>query len=382
MHRSALRAREHMTMSGTNNQRYHERFMLRCLELAEKGAGYVSPNPMVGSVLVAGGQVIGEGYHERFGGPHAEVNAIASVKDKARLRQSTLYVNLEPCSHHGKTPPCCDLLIEKKIPRVVIACVDPHEKVAGKGIQKLREAGVEVIEGVLRDRSLKLNEAFVKSHEKNMPFVSIKLAQSLDGKIATAKGVSQWITGYEARKEVHRQRGRYDAVLTGSLTVLADDPLLTVRHVEGRNPLRVVLDRMLRIPETANVFNEDAPTLLITSKEKAEAVQLDRLQKKGIEVACVNEVQDGLDLHEVMRFLHAKHILSVFVESGPRLSASLLRSMLVDKVYIHVAPKLIGSDGLDSFAPLGVDAPDQAFGLRFEQPCFFGEDLLIEAYVL
>ena len=371
-----------MTVNGTNDQRYHERFMLRCLELAEKGAGYVSPNPMVGSVLVADGQVIGEGYHERFGGPHAEVNAIASVREKARLRQSTLYVNLEPCSHHGKTPPCCDLIIENKIPRVVVACKDPHEKVAGKGIQKLSEAGIEVIEGVLRDRSLKLNEVFVKSHEKNMPFVSIKLAQSLDGKTATAKGVSQWITGCEARKEVHRQRSRYDAVLAGSFTVLADDPLLTVRHVEGRNPLRVVLDRSLRIPEAANVFNEDAPTLLITSTEKAGAVELDRLHQKGIEVACVNEVQDGLDLHEVLRFLHAKHILSVFVESGPRLSASLLRAGLADKVYIYVAPKLIGSGGLDSFAPLGVDTPDQAFGLRFEPPLYFGQDLLIEAYIV
>lgn len=371
-----------MTVNEKSSLQHHERFMSRCLELAEKGAGYVSPNPMVGSLIVCEDRIIGEGFHERFGGPHAEVNAIASVTDDLLLRQSTLYVNLEPCSHYGKTPPCSDLIIEKKIPRVVVACKDPHERVAGQGIQKLRDAGVEVLEGVLEEKSRKLNEAFIKSHVKNMPFVSLKLAQTLDGKIATANGLSKWITGTQAREHVHRLRSRYDVVLTGSATVLADDPLLTVRHCRGRNPLRVVLDRNLQLPETARVFNGDARTLVFACKDNADPVKLERLKQKRIEVAFVNEHEGGLDLVEVLGFLHAKNMLSVFVETGARLSGSFLRSRLVDKMYIYIAPKIFGGDGLNSFSPLGVDTPGEAFGFRFEPPSLFGEDLLLETYIL
>lgn len=360
---------------------HHEHFMSRCLQLARKGAGYVSPNPMVGSVLVVDNRIVGEGFHQRFGGPHAEVNAIACVDGEALLPRSTLYVNLEPCSHHGKTPPCSDLIIQKKIPRVVVACRDPHKKVAGKGIAKLRKAGVEVIEGILEKEALKLNEAFVKSHVKNMPFVALKLAQTLDGKIATVTGRSKWITGKEARRHVHSLRSCYDAVLTGSATVLADDPRLTVRHTMGRNPLRVVLDRTLQLPHTAKIFNGDAPTLLFTSVGSSDTMKLDLLQKNGVEVVHINEKRNGLDLEEVLSVLYAKGILSVFVEAGSRLSASLLRSMLVDKVYIYIAPKLFGGDGLDSFAPLDVHTPDKAFHFHFEAPFFFGEDILLEAYM-
>ncbi len=359
----------------------HERFMLRCIELAEKGAGKVSPNPMVGSVLVVGSAVIGEGYHERFGGVHAEVNAIASVRDRSMLHKATLYVNLEPCSHFGKTPPCADLIIEKGIPRVVVACRDPHDKVAGRGIERLRDAGVEVIENVLRDKALQLNEAFVKSHEKGMPFVAVKLAQTLDGKVATGKGLSKWITGEEARQEVHRQRSRYDAVLSASSTVLADDPLLTVRHVEGRNPVRVVLDRHLRIPLTAKVFNSEARTFLFTANGMAENSRIGLLREKDVEVYSVKDHESGLDLKEVMHLLHDKGILSVYVESGPRLAASLIRARLVDKLFLYIAPLLFGGDGLDAVASIGVEAPDKAPRLRYETPRFFGEDLLIEAYL-
>ncbi len=372
-----------MTVSKKNDvPLLHERFMSRCLALAEKGAGSVSPNPMVGSLLVAHGQIIGEGYHEKFGGPHAEVNAIASVKDQSLLEQSTLYVNLEPCSHYGKTPPCSDLIIEKKIPRVVVSCRDPHKKVAGEGLRKLREAGVEVIEGVLEEQSLKLNEAFVKSHEKNMPFVALKLAQTLDGKIATAKGLSQWITGEKAREHVHVLRSRYDAILTGSSTVIADDPRLTVRHTAGRNPLRVILDRTLQLPVTANVFNDDAKTLVFTSESAFDLPKREELQQKGIEVVGVGEGKNGLDLVDMLRVLHTRNVLSVLVEAGSRLSGALLRSMLVDKIYMYIAPKLFGGDGLDSFAPLGVENPDEAFNVRFEPPRCFGKDLLLECYVV
>ena len=367
--------------SGTE-PRSHERFMLRCLELAEKGAGFTSPNPMVGSVIVHDNAVIGEGYHEQYGKPHAEVNAIAAVHDHALLQQSSLYVNLEPCSHHGKTPPCSDLIIEKKIPRVIVACRDPHKKVAGRGMQRLREAGVEVIEGVLQEEAQKLNEAFFKSHVKNMPFVALKLAQTFDGKIATAKGLSKWITGQQSREHVHRLRSRYDAVLTGAATVVADDPLLTVRHCAGRNPLRVVLDRDLRLPETSRVFNTDAPTLVFASEERIDPHKYAIMEKKGVEIVVVPEHAGGLDIKSVLAVLHKKNILSVFVESGSRLSGSFLRLHLADKVYMYIAPKIFGGDGLSSFAPLGVDAPEEAVRLRFEQPSVFGNDVLLEAYLI
>ncbi len=372
-----------MTVEDKNEFRRHERYMSRCLELAGKGAGYVSPNPMVGSVLVLDGQIIGEGYHERYGGPHAEVNAIASVKDSEQLRQSTLYVNLEPCSHHGKTPPCSDLIIQKNIPRVVMACRDPHRMIAGRGIQKLLEAGVEVIEGVLKERSLKLNEAFIKSHVRNLPFVSLKLGQTIDGKIATVNGLSKWITGQPARDHVHLLRSRYDAVLTGSGTIVADDPLLTVRHMQGRNPLRVILDRRLQLPDTVNVYNSEASTIVFASVDSGDvSAKKERLQQKGVEVVCVRERNGQLDLEEILRVLHAKGVLSVFVETGSRLSGSLLQSGLVDKIYMYIAPKIFGGDGLDSFAPLGVDSPQGAIVLRFEPPVFFGNDILLESYVL
>jgi len=371
-----------MTVEDKKEFRRHEHYMSRCLELAEKGAGYVSPNPMVGSVLVLDGQIIGEGYHEQYGAPHAEVNAIASVKDSEQLHESTLYVNLEPCSHHGKTPPCSDLIIQKNIPRVVVACRDPHRKVAGRGIQKLLDAGVEVIEGVLEERSLKLNEAFIKSHVKNLPFVSLKLGQTIDGKIATVNGLSKWITGQPARDHVHLLRSRYDAVLTGSGTIVADDPLLTVRHLPGRNPLRVILDRRLQLPDTVNVYNSEASTIVFTSVDSGDtSAKKERLQQKGVEVVCVRERDGRLDLEEILRLLHVKGVLSVFVETGSRLSGSLLQSGLVDKIYLYIAPKIFGGDGLDSFAPLGVDSPQGAISLRFEPPVFFGNDILLESYV-
>ncbi|NTU53249.1 MAG: bifunctional diaminohydroxyphosphoribosylaminopyrimidine deaminase/5-amino-6-(5-phosphoribosylamino)uracil reductase RibD, partial [Chlorobiaceae bacterium] len=221
-------------------------FMGRCLELAARGEGSVSPNPMVGSVIVHKGRIIGEGWHQRYGEAHAEVNAIASVADQSLLSDSTLYVNLEPCSHFGKTPPCADLIVDRRISRVVVGCTDPHEKVAGKGITRLREAGIVVTVGVLEAESERLNEAFMTAHRKGRPFVVLKTAQTLDGRIATSTGASKWITGGDSRSEVHRLRSLHDAVMCGASTVLADDAELTVRHCEGCQPLRVLLDSRLQ----------------------------------------------------------------------------------------------------------------------------------------
>ena len=323
-------------------------FMRRCLELALKGAGSVSPNPMVGSVIVHNGEIIGQGYHEKFGGPHAEVNAIASVSDKGLLRHSTLYVNLEPCSHFGKTPPCSDLIIAEGISRVVVGCRDPHDAVAGKGIAKLRDAGIEVTEGVLEAESMKLNEAFIKSHTAGLPLVTLKLAQTLDGKIATSLGASRWITGEEARTEVHRLRSIYDAVIIGEATIRVDDALLTVRHCKGRHPLRVVLDRKLSLPLNAKIFGSEAETILFASSSWSDLPKVEELRQKGVTVLFVKEHAGELDLKEVLHELHKRRILSVMVEGGNRLSASFIREKLVDKIYMFIAPKLFGGDGLSA----------------------------------
>jgi len=356
-------------------------FMRRALALAVQGAGSVSPNPMVGAVIVHNGEIIGEGYHQKFGGTHAEVNAIASVSDEQKLRDATLYVTLEPCAHFGKTPPCSDLIIQKALARVVIGCRDPHVAVAGKGIARLHEAGIPVIEGVLEADCLRCNEAFIKSHTKGLPFVTIKLAQTFDGKIATSLGTSHWITGEEARSEVHRLRSIHDAVLIGEATVRADDSQLTVRHCAGRNPLRVVLDRRLRLPLDVKIFDTAAPTILFASSSWERLPKVELLRNRGVIVLFVNEHAGELDLEQVLVELHKRKILSVMVEGGSRLSASFVRARLVDKITMFIAPKLFGGDALSSFAPLGISMPDQSVNLRFDPPQFFGNDVLLEAYI-
>ena len=361
---------------------FDEACMRRCLELALRGAGSVSPNPMVGSVVVHEGRIIGEGWHERYGGPHAEVHAIGAVREPELLPVSTLYVNLEPCSHFGKTPPCCDLIISRKIHRVVVGCVDPHDRVAGRGIARLREAGIDVTVGVLGEESERLNEAFMTSHRKGRPFVMLKIAQTLDGRIATSLGASKWITGKESRVVVHRLRSRYDAVLTSSSTVAADNAELTVRHCEGRQPLRVLLDRQLRVPVESKVFGPDAGTLVFASARSAEPGSVALLQARGVEVVMVDESAGRLDLVQVLAELHRRRVLSVMVEAGSRLTAAFVRERLVDKLQLFVAPRLFGGDGLPSFGMLDVLLPDQSVNLRFADIGMVGEDLMIEAYVI
>ncbi len=356
-------------------------FMRRALELAMLGAGRVSPNPVVGAVVVCDQQIIGEGYHQEFGGPHAEVRAIASVADESLLTHSTLYVTLEPCAHFGKTPPCSDLIVEKGIGCVVIGCRDPHVKVAGKGIAKLHAAGIVVREGVLEAECVRCNEAFIKSHTTGLPFVALKLAQTLDGKIATSLGASRWITGEESRSEVHRLRSIYDAVMVGEATARSDDAQLTVRHCSGRNPLRVVLDCRLSLPLESKIFDSEAPTLVAASSVYAGSPKAVQLRERGVELFFVDEHSGKLNLQQVLAELHKRRVLSVLVEGGSRLSASFIREKLVDKILIFLAPKLFGGDGLSAFAPLGVSIPGQAVNFRFGCPKFFGPDLLVEAYV-
>ncbi len=358
-------------------------FLQRCLDLARRGAGNVSPNPMVGSVIVHDGQVIGEGWHEQYGGPHAEVNAIASVADQELLRESTLYVNLEPCSHFGKTPPCCDLIIARRLKRVVVGCLDPFEAVSGRGVEKLRQAGIPVTVGVLREESERLNEAFLTYHGRKRPFVMLKVAQTLDGRIATSLGVSKWITGEASRDEVHRLRSTSDAVLSTSSTVIADGAELTVRrHAARRQPLRVLLDRHLQVPFDSPVYNDRAGTLVFMCPEVADPERVRQLEHRGIEVVGVGQAASGLDLDAVFSELYRRQVLSVMVEAGGRLAASLVRAKLVDKLQLFIAPRLFGGDGLPSFATLDVQVPGASFNLRFSSVRMAGQDIVLEGYMV
>ncbi|MDX2128493.1 MAG: bifunctional diaminohydroxyphosphoribosylaminopyrimidine deaminase/5-amino-6-(5-phosphoribosylamino)uracil reductase RibD [Chloroherpetonaceae bacterium] len=357
------------------------RFMKRCLSLAKRGEGLVSPNPMVGSVVVYKGKIIGEGWHKKYGEWHAEVNAINSVKNPEFLSKSTLYVNLEPCSHFGKTPPCSDLIIEKKIPKVVIGCKDPFPKVSGRGIKKLSEAGVEVHFGLLEQESKQLNEHFISFHANHRPFFGIKVAQSLDGRIATATKDSKWISSESARAYAHLLRSQYDAVMIGTGTALTDNPALTVRNTKGRNPKRIVLDRKLSIPLHATIFSNDSPTFLFTSRVNKKHPKIKALSNKGILIRFVGEKQEGLNIEEISQSLFDEKILSVLVEGGGKLHASLLKLGLGDKIHIFISPKIIGGDGTPSIGTLGIKSISESLSIEQNVLKVFGDTLLIEGYL-
>ena len=248
-----------------------EFFMQRCIELASKAMGCASPNPMVGSVIVYNNKIIGEGYHEKYGSHHAEVNAINSVKDKSLLSKSTLYVNLEPCAHFGKTPPCSDLIIQNKIPEVVIGCVDTFSEVSGKGIERMRSVGIDVKVGVLENESRELNKRFFTFHEKKRPYIILKWAESKDGFIAPKNQTKPfWMTSSESKKLAHKWRAEEDAILIGRITAEKDNPSLTVREVEGSNPIRIVIDKDLKLSADFNLFNNDAKTIIFNQLKSEE----------------------------------------------------------------------------------------------------------------
>jgi diaminohydroxyphosphoribosylaminopyrimidine deaminase/5-amino-6-(5-phosphoribosylamino)uracil reductase len=322
--------------------------MQRCLELARKGAGNVNPNPMVGCVIVRNGKIVGEGFHEIFGGPHAEIIALKRAGKKAK--GATMYVSLEPCSHFGKTPPCTNAIIQAGISRVVIASKDPNPLVIGRGIQRLREAGIRVNVGLLQKEAEQLNEKFFKFMKTGLPFVGIKLAQTLDGRIADVAGKSRWITSKNTRKEVHRLRSEFDSVLVGAHTVLHDNPELTVRFVKGNNPVRVVIDGRLSIPTSCVIFNTTAaPTWLLTSAKavKANIQKVLKLVSQGVRVLPVSSAYN-LNAESILRILAAEGVSSVFIEGGAYTIDAFVNRFLADKLYLFVAPKILG-DGLNGF---------------------------------
>ena len=359
-----------------------KKYMERALQLAENGRGYTSPNPMVGAVVVRAGQIVGQGYHARAGLPHAEVNALNQARAEAETKGSTLYVSLEPCCFSGRTPPCTDAIIQAGIDRVVCAVEDPNPKVSGRGIQMLRGAGIDVEVGCMEHEARRLNEFYFKYMRTGVPFVSLKIAQTLDGRIAASNGSSRWISGEESRRCVHGLRSQHDAVLVGVTTVAKDDPELTVRFVEGENPIRIVLDRTLSIPLESRVVIEGGQgrTIVATSDE-ADSFRKKQLQAKGLDVWSfpMNEGRN-FDLKALLKKAAEESITSLLVEGGSEVFSTFLRSRLVDKIYIFLAPIILGS-GLSSIGDIGIDTIGGALPLRdFEvQRC--GEDVLVTGYV-
>ena len=306
----------------------HNFYMNKCLELALKGKGNVAPNPMVGSVIVHKDEIIGEGYHKEYGKAHAEVNAISSVKNKNLLKESVLYVNLEPCSHYGKTPPCSDLIIENKIPHVVIGAIDDHEKVSGKGVEKLKKAGIKVEINILKDQCIDLNKRFYKFHNKGIPYVILKWAESADGFISRSfediqNGKSNWITGEESKKYVHQQRATEQAILVGKNTVMNDNPSLTTRLVEGKNPLRIILSNIPLENDALTVLSDEIPTINFNS-------QLNKVKGNKEWISF-----DG-DILSVLKELRKRDIQSLIVEGGTQTINQFIASNLWDEAYNFV----------------------------------------------
>jgi len=327
-----------------------EQYIDRCFELALKGVGNVSPNPMVGCVIVKYGKVVAEGYHKKYGEYHAERNAINSALRKGiSLKGTELYVNLEPCAHFGKTPPCCDLIIEHKFSKVVIGMKDPYLKVAGKGIARMKRAGIKVITGVLQKESKELNRFFVKYVTAGLPYITIKAAQTIDGKIADDKYRSKWISSTESRRTVHKLRAVYDAVLVGANTVKYDNPKLNVRDVKGRDPYRIILDKDLSLKPTYNVFKyKDGKSIVITSFN-TDIKKVIALQKKNV-IVLPSKIKNGkFDLKDVLKQLASHNIANIMIEGGAFVYNEFLKADLVDELLIFIAPDIMGS-GITAFA--------------------------------
>ncbi len=357
-----------------------EQWMKRALRLAEKGRGRTSPNPMVGAVLVKNGQVVGEGYHARAGEAHAEILALRQAGEEAR--GSTLYINLEPCIHYGKTPPCAPAVIEAKVRRVVIGMEDPNPLVTGRGLKSLKKAGLDVEVGVLEKECRRLNEAFCKYILKKEPFVILKVAATLDGKIATREGDSKWISGETSRHFVHRMRDQVDGVVVGIGTVLKDDPQLTARIKKGRDPYRIILDSRLRIPEDAKVIGNSPSKTIIATTELAARDKIERLEKKGVRILTLDSKQGRVDLKNCLSKLGEMGMMSLLVEGGSQVNGSFLDEGLIDKILFFLSPKLIGDrEALGIFGGSGKANLKETIPLNELRVRRMREDILIEGYV-
>ena len=359
-----------------------EMYMDHALKLALKGQGMTTPNPMVGAVIIKNGRIIGEGYHAKAGERHAEVVAIENAIEV--VTGATLYVTLEPCSHYGKTPPCTELIIEKDIERVVIAVLDPNPMVAGRGVKRLRECGISVTVGVLEKQAQRLNEVFMKYIVTKRPFVVYKSSMSLDGKIATSTGESQWITCEESRKDSHSLRHIYTGIMVGIGTVLADDPLLNCRMDGGKQPVRIVVDSSLRIPEESRlVQTADTYPLIVATTSKGNEAKKRRLRAYGANVWNMPSDEQGrVALPGVMKCLGENEVDSLIIEGGGTLAEQALNVGIVDKMIVYIAPQIIG--GKDAKTPVegkGIQCLSDAWKLQEWSSQMMGTDLKVSGYI-
>lgn len=359
----------------------NKQYMRLALQLAQKGCGYVNPNPMVGAVIVKDNRIISQGFHERYGELHAERNALTNCSESPK--GATLYVTLEPCCHYGKTPPCTEAILESGISQVVIGSSDPNPIVAGKGVKLLRDNGILVIEGVLKEDCDQLNYVFFHYIKTKTPYVIMKYAMTMDGKIATHTGESRWITGEDARRNVHEDRHRYQSIMIGVGTLLTDNPLLSCRLENKRNPIRIVCDTNLRTPLSSQIVvtAKEIPTILATSC--TETAKQKPYLEKGCCLIVVKKTNGHLDLKELMFKLGEKHIDSIFLEGGAALNWSALEAGIVNRIQAYIAPKLFGGDLAKSpIGGIGMNRPSTAFALGHPTITQIGSDLLIESEVI
>jgi len=359
------------------------KYMKRALDLAKKGMGYTNPNPMVGAVIVKDDKIIGEGYHQLYGSHHAEVNAFKNATED--VAGATMYVTLEPCSHYGKTPPCANAIVEKRIKKVVIGLKDPNPLVAGKGIEILRNNDIEVVTGVLEEEGRKLNEIFLKYITTKLPFCILKTAMTLDGKIATHTGDSKWITNELSRAYVHHLRHRVSGIMAGIGTLLADDPMLNTRLIdcEGKDPHRIIVDSKTRLPLEARILNmESTARTIVATTEEADKEKIKQLNNKGVEIIITPLNNGRVDLNYLMKELGQRKIDSILLEGGGSLNYSALEAGIVDKMLAFIAPKIIG--GNEAKTPVegkGLAYMKDAILLQDIEVQHFNNDIMIEGYL-
>lgn len=357
--------------------------MRRALELSIKAVGFVNPNPMVGAVIVKDNRIIGEGYHEYFGGPHAEVNAFKNAKED--VEGATMYVTLEPCSHYGKTPPCAHAIVRNKISKVVIGMIDPNPIVAGRGIEILRSNGIKVVTGIMEAEIKKINEIFIKYITEKEPFCIMKTAMTLDGKIATSSGDSKWISNEKSRLYVHQLRHKITGIMVGIGTVLKDDPELTTRREDkiSINPIRIIIDSKARIPLEAKVLKCDEKTkTIIVTTEFAQESKVEAIKQKGAEVIMIPSKNNRVDLKYLMKVLGDMGIDSILLEGGSTLNYSALEEGIVDKVITFISPKIFGGTlGKTPVGGEGIEQVKDSILLTDTEITRFNEDIMIEGYV-
>ena len=355
-----------------------EKYMALALELAEKGRGNVEPNPMVGAVLVKDGGIVGRGYHQVFGGAHAEINAIK--EGGTNCRGAALYISMEPCAHYGKTAPCVDAIIKAGIKKVVTAVFDPNPITSGKGIQKLKGAGIEVVMGVMETQARRLNAPFFKLMQQGLPYITVKWAMSVDGKIATRTGESKWITSEESRKYVHKIRGQMDGILVGINTVVRDNPLLTCRIEGGQNPKRIVVDSNAVLPINSRLLSTiNEGEIIVAVSKNAQRNRIEKLEQMGCKIVQTEDINDRVDLHELFRRLGEMELTNILVEGGSRVITSVIEDRLADRVMVFVAPIIIGGAGAKSpVLGTGINKISEAAEIDEIEIKRFSNDIVIE----